>query len=84
MIELFQRRVGEVSLDEPESLAEAVAELRQRMEELGFSTDTIADTLIEAVIRFGHRLRSTPHRGQERQTHGLGPNEATDEEGKSA
>ena len=84
MVELFQRGVSDASADEDKSLAEAVAEVRRLMEESGFSADQLPDRLIEASILAIRRIQSSPHAEEERELYGLGPDEATDEETKTA
>jgi hypothetical protein len=43
IVELFEKR-------HPEPLSKAVAEMRQRMVEIGFTPDQVPDILIEAMI----------------------------------
>ena len=50
VVELFQRWISDASLDDSKPLADAVAEMRRRMVEIGFTPDQIPDVLIEGVI----------------------------------
>lgn len=86
MVELFQTGISEASADEDKPIAEAVAELRQRMKELDVSSvssdqiDQIPDSFIEAVIRTTRRLQSMSRVEQEIEIYGRPLDEITNEE----
>jgi hypothetical protein len=64
VIELFQREISDASLNDSKPLTEAVADLRKRMVEIGFTPNQVPDTLLEAVILAMRRART---RGEEKQ-----------------
>lgn len=53
-------------------------------EELGITPFEELDAAIEEIIVLMRGIRSRPHSEEEREIYGLGPNETTDEETKTA